>query len=72
MYEKELKTAVGEKITVTTRLNSLGKESVMLCIAGKSGKFIVDIASPLEDEEVAFLIGALQAAQQHSKKVNND
>lgn len=72
MYERELRTAAGEKITVTTRLNSLGKESVLLCMAGKSGKFIVDIASPLEDEEISLLIAALQAAQQHLKKVNND
>jgi len=67
-----MKTAAGEKITVTTRIDALGTERVVLCVAGKSGRYIVDVATFLSEEECELLAGSLAAAATYLKKVSDD
>jgi len=55
-------TASGEKITITTRLSADGTESVLLCVTGKAGRYIVDLSVPLNEEEATLLSAALNGA----------
>lgn len=69
MFNREKILNTGEKITITSRLNPDGTESIFLCISSKDKEkgFIVDLAIPLSTEEIKFVAGSLQSAELMSR-----